>query len=122
MKERETELFRQTALALACVLALSACDIETYEEQAAAFAEGAPPPSTPTDPDPPPPPPPGGGGFGPNFSEIQSNVFTPTCATAGCHAGAAPSAGLNLDSVNSYAQLVNIPSVQDNTIDRVEPR
>jgi hypothetical protein len=25
--------------------------------------------------------------FGPNFSEIQANVFTPTCAASGCHIG-----------------------------------
>ena len=40
-------------------------------------------------------------GFGPNFSEIQANVFTPDCATSGCHVGGNPSAGLNLEEANS---------------------
>jgi hypothetical protein len=48
-------------------------------------------------------------------------VFTPSCATAGCHSGAAPDAGLNLEAANSYAELVGIPSTQDATINRVEP-
>lgn len=106
-------------LILAC--AVSACEIESYEEAASAFNENAPPPAPPPDPNPTPPPPPTGGSFGPFFSEIQSNVFTPGCATAGCHAGGAPSAGLNLDAANSYAELIDIPSSQDSAIDRVEP-
>jgi len=50
------------------------------------------------------PPPPA---LGPNFSEIQANIFTPTCATAGCHRGAGAPQGLILDQVNSYGLLVN---------------
>ena len=68
-------------------------------------------------PPPPPPPPP----FGANFSEIQSNVFTPTCATAGCHSGAGAQQGLRLEESVSYAMLVNVPSVQDNMVMRVAP-
>jgi hypothetical protein len=55
------------------------------------------------------------------FSEIQSNVFTPTCATANCHSGGNPPANLNLEAVNSYAMLVGIPSSQDAGIERVNP-
>lgn len=113
-------LLNNSLIVLAVASALSACEIETYEDQASAFNENAPPPAPPPDPGDPPPPPPGSS-FGPNFSEIQSNVFTPSCATAGCHAGAGPSAGLNLDAANSYAELINIPSSQDSAIDRVEP-
>ena len=31
-----------------------------------------------------------------NFDAIQANVFTPDCATSGCHVGAAPPLGLTL--------------------------
>ena len=55
------------------------------------------------------------------FSEIQSNVFTPTCATAGCHQGAGAPGGLMLDEANSYTLLVGVPSAQNPALDRVEP-
>ncbi len=96
-------------LSAACV---AACDVQSFDDAAAGFGGSAPPP-------PPPPPPPPVGSFGPNFSEIQSNVFTPDCATSGCHSGGAPSAGLNLEAANSYAQLVGIASIQDGAILRV---
>ena len=96
---------------------LAGCEIETYEDAAGAFAADAPPAPSP-DPDPNPTPPPAG--FNPNFSEIQANVFTPDCATAGCHdSGAA--AGLDLVAGSSYAMLVDIPSTQDGNILRVRP-
>ena len=66
----------------------------------------------------PPPPPPA---FGANFSEIQANVFTPTCATAGCHTGAGAPGGLRLDAANSYGLLVGVASAQMPTLLRVEP-
>ena len=72
----------------------------------------------PNSPPPPPPPPPPPAGFGPNFSEIQANVFTPDCV--GCHSGGAPPAALNLDDANSYAMLVGIQSSQDAGFQRVE--
>jgi hypothetical protein len=59
--------------------------------------------------------------FDPVFSEIQSNVFTPTCATAGCHAGAGAPQGLRLDAANSYGLLVNVPSSEVPSIPRVAP-
>ena len=45
----------------------------------------------------------------------------PSCATAGCHAGGAPAAGLNLDAANSYMMLVGIVSNQDANFQRVLP-
>ena len=93
-----------------CVLVLAGviggCDVQTYDEAAAAFGGTNPPP---------------GSGFNPVFSAIQSNVFTPSCATANCHSGANPPASLNLEAANSYAMLVGIASVQDNAIQRVDP-
>ncbi len=60
-------------------------------------------------------------GFDPNFSEIQSNVFTPTCAVSGCHLGANAPWGLQLDSVNSYGLLVSQPSGEVPSLMRVAP-
>ncbi|MDH3275308.1 MAG: hypothetical protein OEM99_12320 [Gammaproteobacteria bacterium] len=64
-----------------------------------------------------PPPPPAA--FGPNFSEIQSNIFTPTCATSGCHIGAGAPQGLRLDDANSYALLVGVASSEVPSVLRV---
>lgn len=101
----------RTALAFLTIAGfLAACEVETFDDAAGGFGGGSPPPTT---------PPPTGGSFGPNFSEIQSNVFTPTCATSTCHAGAGPAAGLNLEAANSYAQLVGVASSQDAAILRV---
>jgi len=69
----------------------------------------------------------GGGGpptstdFNPVFSEIQSNVFTPTCAVSGCHQGASAPRGLRLDAVNSYGLLVDVASSEFPMILRVAP-
>lgn len=65
------------------------------------------------------PPLPPGAAFGPNFSEIQSNVFAPTCATSGCHVGAGAPQGLRLDDANSYALLVGVASSEAPTVLRV---
>jgi hypothetical protein len=55
----------------------------------------------------------------PEFESIQSNVFTPICAT--CHSGAAAPLGLRLDADASYAMLVNAPSVEAPSLKRVTP-
>jgi len=59
------------------------------------------------------------GALGPNFSEIQANVFTPNCATTGCHFGAGAPQGLRLDDANSFGLLVGVASSEDSTILRV---
>ena len=102
-------------LALACTYA---CSVGSYDEEFDRFNSGivTPPPGT-TPPGTTPPP----SGFNPNFSEIQTNVFTPSCATSGCHAGANPAIGLNLDANNSYAMLVGVASSQDAGTQRVNP-
>ena len=47
----------------------------------------------------------------PTLDDIQALVFTPTCATSTCHAGATPAAGLDLsDADTSHAALVDMPS------------
>jgi hypothetical protein len=59
--------------------------------------------------------------FDPVFSEIQANVFTPTCAVSGCHTGASAPQGLRLDEANSYGLLVGQPSSQVPGTLRVAP-
>lgn len=61
------------------------------------------------------------GPLGPNFSAIQANVFTPTCATTGCHFGAGAPQGLRLDDANSYALLVGVASMEEPSVLRVAP-
>ena len=104
-------ILRTVSASLLIAALLASCGIESYQDAADDFTAGAPPP--------PPPPPPGS--FGPNFSEIQTNVFTPDCATSGCHAGGGASAGLNLQAGSSYAELVGIFSTQESAIQRVNP-
>ncbi|MDX1405024.1 MAG: hypothetical protein R3192_10825 [Woeseiaceae bacterium] len=61
------------------------------------------------------------GNLGPNFSEIQASVFTPNCATTGCHFGAGAPQGLRLDETSSHALLVGVPSAEEPGILRVAP-
>ena len=56
-----------------------------------------------------------------SFSSIQANVFTPTCATAGCHQGASAPQGLRLEEAVSYAMLVNVASSEDPGVLRIAP-
>ena len=105
---------------LACLLtaaSLAACNIGSYDDAVARFNENAAPPPPPAGTPPPPP----GASFGPSFSAIQAGLFTPTCATSTCHAGANPAAGLNLEAANSYAMLVGTASTQDPGTVRVNP-
>jgi hypothetical protein len=56
------------------------------------------------------------------FSQIQAQIFTPTCAKAGCHAGSTGGQeGLILDAGVSYNLLVNHAASENSTLDRVEP-
>lgn len=54
-----------------------------------------------------------------DFDSIQANIFTPLCA--GCHGGTDPAANLNLDAAHSYNDLVDVPSTEEPTLDRVKP-
>lgn len=63
----------------------------------------------------------GGGPLTAEFGSIQANVFTPTCATAGCHVGAAAPQGLRLDAPASFALLVGVSSNQVPSLLRVDP-
>jgi hypothetical protein len=93
------------------LVSLSSCYETSYDKAVAKLGNGSQPP--------PPPPPPGG--FGPTFSEIQANVFTPSCATSNCHAGTLLGGGLDLTAANSYAMLVGVASTQSAGVQRVNP-
>ncbi len=98
---------------LCTALLLGACYETSYDKAVAALNAGG----TTTPPAPPPPT----GSFGPNFSEIQASVFTPDCATPGCHSGSGPAASLNLEAANSYTMLVGVLSTQSAGTQRVNP-
>ena len=55
----------------------------------------------------------------PEFSSIQSKVFTPICTT--CHAGSSAPLGLRLEADAAYAMLVNAPSAEVPGVLRVAP-
>lgn len=55
------------------------------------------------------------------FSAIQETIFTPTCATAGCHVGAGAPDGLDLSAGMAYADTVNVASVQMSSLLLIEP-
>ena len=54
------------------------------------------------------------------FSRVQAEVFTPSCALAGCHGAVATQAGMNLTQGNAYAQIVSRQSVES-TLVRIQP-
>lgn len=62
------------------------------------------------------------GGGGPStLSAIQEQIFTPSCAQAGCHDSASDSAGLVLEDGRSHGELVGVPSNQSPLRQRVAP-
>jgi hypothetical protein len=56
-----------------------------------------------------------------SFCRDIQPIFTANCAFSGCHAGASPQLGQNLSAGNAYASIVNVPSQEVPTLDRVEP-
>jgi hypothetical protein len=60
-----------------------------------------------------------GGSITADFDSIQDNVFTPICSK--CHIGASAPEGLELDAAHSYALLVDVPSVEEPSLKRVDP-
>lgn len=62
-----------------------------------------------------------GGGGPATLTELQDDLFTPTCDNFGCHNADSASAGLVLAEGMSFAELVNEPSRQRPEFDRVEP-
>jgi hypothetical protein len=61
------------------------------------------------------------GGEALSFARIQSEIFTPSCAKAGCHDAASGAAGLVLAAGRSYGEIVDRPSTEQSSLDRIEP-
>lgn len=80
--------------------------------------EQTPPPDEPPPaPDPPPAEEPGT----PTLSQLQSEIFTPSCALSGCHNAATASQGLVLSAGRTFGNIVGVPSEQMPSLDRIEP-
>lgn len=54
------------------------------------------------------------------FTRVQAEIFTPSCALSGCHAGANPQQGMELSAGRSYAQIVNVRAVESTRL-RIAP-
>ena len=54
------------------------------------------------------------------FTRVQSEIFTPSCAFAGCHAAPGPQQGLVLSAGQSYAAIVNVRAQQSTRL-RIAP-
>ena len=55
------------------------------------------------------------------LTQLQTSLFTPTCAVAGCHSAGTARAGLVLEAGSTFGETVNVPSSQRPEFDRVEP-
>jgi hypothetical protein len=55
------------------------------------------------------------------FTQIQTTIFTPVCAKAGCHAAGSAPSGLELEAGQSYGNLVGRPANENGSLDRVSP-
>ncbi len=55
------------------------------------------------------------------YSQVQAQIFNASCALSGCHTGSSPPRGMNLSAGQAYSNIVNIPSVQNPDLDRIEP-
>jgi mono/diheme cytochrome c family protein len=66
-------------------------------------------------------PPPSGGGTAFTFTQIQTQIFTPVCAKAGCHAAGSAPSGLVLEAGQSYGDLVGHASSENSSLARVSP-
>lgn len=56
-----------------------------------------------------------------SLNDVQTAVFTPSCAFSGCHLDAAAPFGLDLSDGRSFGNLVNVPSAEVPTVLRVSP-
>jgi hypothetical protein len=65
--------------------------------------------------------PPAAGATAFTFAQIQGQIFTPTCAKAGCHAAGSASGGLILAAGMSYAGIVGRPSQEQPQLEYIHP-
>jgi len=72
-----------------------------------------------------------GGGSGPSavvsepglvtMHQVQTSIFTPTCAVTNCHVGANAPLGLDLSAGAALGNVRGIPSTELGGFDRIEP-
>jgi hypothetical protein len=55
------------------------------------------------------------------FTRVQNEVFTPTCAVIGCHDPLGQQSQMVLSASRSYAQTVNVSSVEMPSVMRIRP-
>ena len=55
------------------------------------------------------------------FSQVQSGIFTPSCAKAGCHVSATAAGSLVLEAGRAYADIVGRPAPEQTQLDLVRP-
>jgi len=54
------------------------------------------------------------------FIRVQAEVFTPSCALSGCHAGPTPQQGMDLSAGKSYASIVGVAATESTRL-RIAP-
>jgi hypothetical protein len=67
------------------------------------------------------PPPPVAGEAAFTFARVQAEVFTPSCAKAGCHVAGIAAGQLVLQAGASYGEIVGRSAIGNPSLDRVEP-
>lgn len=55
------------------------------------------------------------------FTRVQNEIFTPTCASIGCHDPLGQQSQMVLSAGRAYAQIVNVPSVEMPSLSRIRP-
>jgi hypothetical protein len=55
------------------------------------------------------------------FTRVQNEVFTPTCATLGCHDPLGQQSQMVLSAGRAYANIVNVGSVEMPQLSRIRP-
>lgn len=55
------------------------------------------------------------------FTRIQTEIFSPICAQAGCHDSATASGGQVLEAGVAYSNIVGVRSTEVSTLNRIEP-
>jgi hypothetical protein len=55
------------------------------------------------------------------FTRVQNEVFTVSCAIAGCHAALGAREGMNLSAGAAYANTVRVPATERPSLSRIEP-
>lgn len=62
-----------------------------------------------------------GGDQAVTLSELQTSLFTPSCAVAACHTVVSAASGLVLEAGRTFGETVNVPSIQVASFDIIEP-